>query len=200
MRECKINTTNAHFLFRNSSRKAYWCLYFACKICKYCDDKGRENLGLWTTMHLVSNIANAIAAGALQWRHNEHDSVTNHQPYESLINRLFGRRSKKTSKLRVTGLCAGNSPGTGEFPAQRASNAENVSIWWRHYVSWWRMKQWHRRIVILTWFTPTTLEDLTVKSHSGNIAYNACDNLCWQEALRKKSRGVYRLSLECFVL
>ena len=29
---------------------------------------------------------------------------------------------------RVTGLCAGNSPVTGEFPAQRASNAENVSI------------------------------------------------------------------------
>ena len=39
---------------------------------------------------------------------------------------------KKTSKLRYTGLCAGNSPGTGEFPAQKASNAENVSIWWRH--------------------------------------------------------------------
>ena len=29
-------------------------------------------------------------------------------------------------------LC-GNSPGTGEFPAQMASNAENVSIWWRHH-------------------------------------------------------------------
>ena len=42
-------------------------------------------------------------------------------------------KSKKTSKLRVTGLCAGNSPVTGEFPAQRASNAENVSIWWRHH-------------------------------------------------------------------
>ena len=43
-------------------------------------------------------------------------------------------RSKKTSQLRVTGLCEGNSPVTGEFPAQRASNAENVSIWWRHHV------------------------------------------------------------------
>ena len=40
---------------------------------------------------------------------------------------------KKTLKLRVTGLCAGNSPVTGEFPAQRASNAENVSIGWRHH-------------------------------------------------------------------
>ena len=27
----------------------------------------------------------------------------------------------------------GNSPGTGEFLAQMASNAENVSIWWRHH-------------------------------------------------------------------
>ena len=42
---------------------------------------------------------------------------------------------KKTSKLRVTGLCVGNLPGTGEFPAQMTSNAENVSIWWRHHVS-----------------------------------------------------------------
>ena len=47
----------------------------------------------------------------LQWRHNDHDSVSNHQPHGYLLNRLFGRRSKKTSKLRVTGLCAGNSPG-----------------------------------------------------------------------------------------
>ena len=71
---------------------------------------------------------------SLQWRHNEHDSLSNHQPQDCLLKLVFGRRSKKTSKLRVTGLCAGNSPGTGEFPAQRASNAENVSIWWRHHV------------------------------------------------------------------
>ena len=45
----------------------------------------------------------------------------------------FGRRSKKISKFRVIGLCAGNSPGTGELPAQMASNAKNVSIWWRHH-------------------------------------------------------------------
>ena len=67
----------------------------------------------------------------LQWRHNEHTGVSNHQPRDSLLNRLFGRRSRKTSKIRVTGLFAGNSPVTGEFPAQMASNAENVSIWWR---------------------------------------------------------------------
>ena len=62
---------------------------------------------------------------ALQWRHNGGDIASNHQPQDSLLNRWFRRRSKITSKLRVTGLCAGNSPGTGEFPAQMASNAEN---------------------------------------------------------------------------
>ena len=74
---------------------------------------------------------------ALQWRHNEHTSVSNHQPNDYLLNGLFGRRTKVTSKLRVTGLCVGNSPGTGEFPAQKASYAENVSIWWRHHGKRW---------------------------------------------------------------
>ena len=70
----------------------------------------------------------------LIWRHNGHDSISNHQPQDCLFKRLFRCRSKKTSKLRVTGVCAGNSPGTGEFPAQMANDAENVSIWWRHHV------------------------------------------------------------------
>ena len=75
----------------------------------------------------------AYRYGSLRWRHNDHAGVSNHQPHGCLLNRLFRRKSKKTSKLRVTGLCAGNSPGTGEFPAQMASYAENVSIWWRHH-------------------------------------------------------------------
>ena len=70
----------------------------------------------------------------LKWRHNDHDSVSNHHPHGCLLNRLFRRRSKKALKLRVTGLSVGNSPGTGEFPAQRASYAENISVWWRHHV------------------------------------------------------------------
>ena len=69
----------------------------------------------------------------LQWRHNGRDGASNHQPLDCLLNRLFGRRLKKTAKLRITGLCAENSPVTGEFPAQVASNAENVSIWWRRH-------------------------------------------------------------------
>ena len=53
---------------------------------------------------------------ALLWRHNGRDGVSNHQPHDCLLNHIFRPRSKKTSKLRVTGLCAGNSPMTGEFP------------------------------------------------------------------------------------
>ena len=71
------------------------------------------------------------AHSALQWRNNGHDGVSVHEPQDCLLNRLFKRRSKETSKFCVAGLCEGNSPVTGEFPAQKASNAENVSIWWR---------------------------------------------------------------------
>ena len=63
----------------------------------------------------------------LQWRHNGRDSVSNHQPHDCLLNRLSRRRSKKhQSPASLTFV-------TVEFPAQKASNAENVSIWWRHH-------------------------------------------------------------------
>ena len=53
---------------------------------------------------------------ALHWRHNDYDCVSNHQPYDCLLNRLFRRKSKKTSKLHVTGLCVGTSPGPVNSP------------------------------------------------------------------------------------
>ena len=52
-----------------------------------------------------------LVRDTLQWRHNGHDSISNHQPHDCLLNGLFRRRSKKTWKLRVTGLCAENSLG-----------------------------------------------------------------------------------------
>ena len=53
-------------------------------------------------------------AWTLQWHHNERDGVSNHQPHDCLL------------------ICSGTDH-SGEFPAQRTSNAENVSIWWRHH-------------------------------------------------------------------
>ena len=52
---------------------------------------------------------------SIQWRHNDHDGVSNHQPHGCLL-RLFRRRSKKTPKLHVTGLCVGKSPGPVNSP------------------------------------------------------------------------------------
>ena len=69
----------------------------------------------------------------LQWRHNGYDGVSNHQSHHCFkLNRL--------SNLRVTGLCAGNSPVTGEFPVQMASNAENISILRRHHENDYKVK------------------------------------------------------------
>ena len=75
-----------------------------------------------------------ITSTSLQWRNNGRDGVSNQQPYHCLLTCLFRSRSKEISKLSVTGLCAGNSPVTVEFPAKLASNAENDSIRWRHHV------------------------------------------------------------------
>ena len=100
----------------------------------------KPNIPLKSTVPAISTITHLEEISSqkgvtipLLWRHNGHDNVSNHQPHDWLLNRLFRRKSRKTSKLRVTGLCAGNSPGIGEFPAQKANNAENVFIWWRHH-------------------------------------------------------------------
>ena len=94
---------------------------------------------LWLHYNIRHEYTRAIAQEShqhiltLQWRHNESDGISKHPPHDCLLRRFFRCRSKITSKFRVTGLCEGNSPMTGEFPAQMASNAENVSIWWCHH-------------------------------------------------------------------
>ena len=63
----------------------------------------------------------------LQWCHKGRDGVSNHQPHDCLLNRLFRQRIHQSSASLAT-----------ELPAQMASNAENVSIWWRHHIiHWW---------------------------------------------------------------
>ena len=124
----------------------------------------------------------------LQWRHNEHDSVSNQQPNDCLLNRLFGRRSKKTSKLRVTGLCAGNPPGTGEFPAQRASNAEKcfhlmTSSWQNSNVPIFTTTvQWRQMNV-------TAFSAKQITSNSTSVQYHIQDNI---KASHKRKDSVYK--------
>ena len=57
-----------------------------------------------------------IEPTTLEWRHNERDGVSKYRRLDCLLNLLFMWISKKTSKLRVTGLCEGNPPVTGGFP------------------------------------------------------------------------------------
>ena len=75
----------------------------------------------------------SFSTTSLRWRHNEHDGVSNHQPHDCLFNRLFKAEIKENIKaLRLWPLW-GEFTGDRWIPAQRASNAENVSIWWRHH-------------------------------------------------------------------
>ena len=129
-------------IFNTNSRDIWWFLYekgkqykplmlsmvSAWTICWH-----KQSRSLWFGMPSRAFGVSEMGRIALQWRNNDHGSISNHQPHDCFPSRLFRRRSKKASNLRVAGLCAGNSPVNGEFPAQRASNAEKVSIWWRRH-------------------------------------------------------------------
>ena len=80
------------------------------------------------------NFSSTDMRAKLQWRHNGRGSVSNHQPQNWFYSTVYSDADqRKHQSSHATGLCAGKSPETGEFPAQMASNAENVSIWWRHH-------------------------------------------------------------------
>ena len=85
-------------------------------------------LGQW---YVITHVV--IFAYPLQRLHNERLGVSNHRRLDCLLNRLFKRLSKETSKLHITGLCEGNPLVIGGFLSQKASDAETVSIWWRHH-------------------------------------------------------------------
>ena len=50
--------------------------------------------------------------------------------YSTVCSGVDQRKHQSSASLA---FCARNSPVTGEFPAQRASNTENFSIWWRRH-------------------------------------------------------------------
>ena len=136
MRQQRSNAQTLSFGIKDTCKSFVWVN------CWQCEDSltfpHSTNIQLsWHARNLVKIISLWLTLlwtyiSVLQWRHNERDGVSNHRRLDGLHNRLFRSRSQKTSKLCVTGLCEGNSPVTGEFPAQMASNAENVLISWRH--------------------------------------------------------------------
>ena len=93
--------------------------------------------------------------GTLQWRYNEHHSVANHQPYDCLLNRLFRRRTEKTPKLRVTGLCG-----------EKARDAECVSIWQWHRLDWLTVAY-----ILIPYIWQSQAEDQGFYTLSGPMSY-----------------------------
>ena len=90
---------------------------------------------------------------SLHWRHNGHDGVSNHQPHGCLLNRLFRRRSNKTSKLCVTGLCVGNSPGPVNSPhkgpvTRKMFPFDDVITSWVHVKRKWASKLGHNSSLV----------------------------------------------------
>ena len=119
------------------------------------------------TIHKIpANVHYKQKPTTLCWRYNERHGVWNHQPPDCKLSRLFRRASKKTSKLRVTGLCEGNTPVTGGFPSQRTTN---VSIRWRHHEN----EQCGRRCNLTQWtITGQTFDRLNPGSASEQSLVN----------------------------
>ena len=106
-----------------------WSLYAAyvilCLIARHTSIKSLQSISLCSVMFPY--------ASTLQSRHNKRVCVSNHQPHDCLLKRLFKAQIKDNIKAPRHWHECGNLSVTGEFPAQSACNKENVSIWWRHH-------------------------------------------------------------------
>ena len=111
----------------------------------------------------------------LQWRDNEHDSVSNHGRLDCLLSSVFRRRSKKTSKLRVIGLCEGNPLIKGQWH----------SIRWRHHgaVMHYSLWQW----INPEWYTANESHGYeytqTGQNKSECTSYGLCFTLGWNRSI-----------------
>ena len=121
--------------------------------CRHCDE-----ISITTCTSRICHFVNIRCSQRRQISQNDHctdvimSAMASQITGVSIVCSTVGSDAdRKISKLRVTGLCAGNSPVTCEFPAQKASEAENVSIWWRHHATF--PSQWcvRNRIACRDW-------------------------------------------------
>ena len=128
-----------------------------------------------THVHVV-----VIVLNTLQRRHNGRDGVSNNQRLICILNRLSRRWSMKSSKLRITGLCEGNSQVPGEFSAQRTSYAENISFWWS---SWSKCNVYK-------------VPEIPIPVPADSIAYNCAIRSRWVKIYCTMSRALLRKNNE----
>ena len=90
------------YIFEISLKFIHWC-FVVQPLVSTCND---FMLNIGYAIHIYWSVAFKILIPGypLELCHYERDGVSNHQPHDCSLNRLFRRRSKKTSKLRVTGL------------------------------------------------------------------------------------------------
>ena len=116
--------------------KWFWDLELFCH-CRVCDIpviKYGNQFGYWySIVHYRTILLTVELKQSLQWRHNERDGVSNHQPHDWLLNLYSGADQRKPQSSVSLSFVREIPRATGEFPAQRASNAEKVSTWWRHH-------------------------------------------------------------------
>ena len=72
--------------------------------CQLCCNWSYKCVTNWVLYQVFYSTRRSYLNRALQWRHNGRDGISNHQPPDCFLNCLFRCKSKKTSKLRVTGL------------------------------------------------------------------------------------------------
>ena len=85
------------YIFEISLKFIHWC-FVVQPLVSTCND---FMLNIGYAIHIYWSVAFKILIPGypLELRHNERDGVSNHQPHDCSLNRLFRRRSKKTSKL-----------------------------------------------------------------------------------------------------
>ena len=102
---------------REAIARLMWCWWYH----RSDADKTRVNLML-VVWHIFRR---NTCRSQLSWQ------VYNILNYNDVI---MGPMASHITIVYSVGLSAGNSPGTGEFPAQMVSDSEDVSIWWHHHV------------------------------------------------------------------
>ena len=104
-------------IFNKQSSQIQWTTFLFGKCFIYIRERSRRRI-------------HYIDATWAPWRHN----VSNHRQFHCLLNSLLKLRTKKISKIRITGPLWGEQTLTGGFPSQRASDSKSITMSWRHHV------------------------------------------------------------------
>ena len=110
----------------------------------------------------------------------------------SVYSTVYSGADQRKHQISASLVFVGNSQVTGEFPAQRACNVENVSIWWRHHVI---SLHKHERICFL-WFIQMKILMFSVRCGV------ACRNIMtrskglWSNTLISSKTLVHDMGLE----